>query len=423
MGKLKQIDIAQLRVGMFVADMDIPWLQSPFLRHRCLIKTDKDIRLIEQAGARRITIDLDKGKDVAAESAAPIDAADVPTNPPPSTTASPTATPAPAAVAAPGAPAPAPRVSVSAELGAARAAREQTEARLGEAFADWDRGQLTLNEDLMSALEETSASLARNDQALLRLLAEARREPSLVTHSFATFTLISALLKQHDASEADVTEVGLAAILHDVGWMRLPRNLLLKHTSFNPGEHKLALRHVETLMDMLKGGTPVSERVRIWLQAHETEIPGAEALRMGLNDDDRSLLDALRVVDKYDELCAGIMGCTARTPNAALALLYRQAQSGSLSTEWVQRLIHLIGVYPLGSAVLLSNQEKGIVAEIHRDRPLQPIVEVRYNRLGQPLMTATRRDLSKATGDDALRILNAIDPGDPRQDPAGILRA
>jgi hypothetical protein len=51
--KLKQIDIAQLRVGMFVADMDISWMQSPFLRHRCLLKTENDVRLLKLPGPEK----------------------------------------------------------------------------------------------------------------------------------------------------------------------------------------------------------------------------------------------------------------------------------------------------------------------------------------------------------------------------------
>ena len=66
---------------------------------------------------------------------------------------------------------------------------------------------------------------------------------------------------------------------------------------------------------------------------------------------------------------------------------------------------------------------KGIVAEIHRDSPLHPVIEVRYNRLGQPLMQAVFRQLDKQGGDEEIRIVSAIDPLDSKQDPAGILRS
>ena len=60
----------------------------------------------------------------------------------------------------------------------------------------------------------------------------------------------------------------------------------------------------------------------------------------------------------------------------------------------------MIGVYPLGSAVKLSNHEKGVIAEIHRDSPLHPVIEVRYNRLGQPLMQPVLRQLKQAGDED-----------------------
>ena len=67
------------------------------------------------------------------------------------------------------------------ELGAANAARQRTESALTQSFAEWERGNIVIDAELQGALEETTASLSRNDQALLRILVEAKQEPSLVT--------------------------------------------------------------------------------------------------------------------------------------------------------------------------------------------------------------------------------------------------
>ncbi len=63
----KKISIAQLKPGMFIHELDIPWLQSPFLHHRRKINSQKDILLLKKAGVKGLVIDLQRGDDVSSE--------------------------------------------------------------------------------------------------------------------------------------------------------------------------------------------------------------------------------------------------------------------------------------------------------------------------------------------------------------------
>ncbi|MCU7940823.1 MAG: DUF3391 domain-containing protein [gamma proteobacterium symbiont of Bathyaustriella thionipta] len=58
---LQKISIDELKVGMFIVEMDISWIKSPFLLHRRAIKTKNDIILLKKSGAKILTIDLEKG--------------------------------------------------------------------------------------------------------------------------------------------------------------------------------------------------------------------------------------------------------------------------------------------------------------------------------------------------------------------------
>lgn len=399
---------------MFVADMDISWMQSPFLRHRCLLKTENDVRLLKTAGARKITIDVSRGADVSSPPAVDNEISETTTaqRAPPSAPQEPVTT-----VTTPAQPE---KTSLSEEMGAASEARKRAESALNNSFAEWERGNIVFDAELQESLQDAAASLSRNDQALLRMLVEARREPSLVAHAFATYTLVTALAQHNKVAEAVLTDLGLAAILHDFGWLKLPRNLLLRSRPFTDKEQLLAAKHTALIDTLIASSQDIPARVKSWVHYHE-HSPLEGDLTDLLADEDRYWLSALQTADKYDELCAGIVGNQGRTPSAALAYLYKNSLTGLFSSEWVQKLIFIVGVYPLGSAVLLSNNEKGIVAEIHRDKPLQPVVEVRYNRLGLPLGRVIVRELGKSGGDSDLRIVSALDLSDPKTDPAGIL--
>ena len=60
----RKITISQLRPGMFIHELDIPWIKSPFLRHRRKIKSNNDIILLKQAGVKELHIDLTRGDDI-----------------------------------------------------------------------------------------------------------------------------------------------------------------------------------------------------------------------------------------------------------------------------------------------------------------------------------------------------------------------
>ena len=60
----KTIPLSSVRIGMYLCGIDRSWLDTPFLRHRFLIRSDNDISKLQSCGVREITIDTDRGLDV-----------------------------------------------------------------------------------------------------------------------------------------------------------------------------------------------------------------------------------------------------------------------------------------------------------------------------------------------------------------------
>ncbi len=59
----KRIPISSVTVGMFICGIDRSWLDTPFLRHRFLIRSPADLTKLQQCGIQEITIDTDRGLD------------------------------------------------------------------------------------------------------------------------------------------------------------------------------------------------------------------------------------------------------------------------------------------------------------------------------------------------------------------------
>lgn len=59
----KRLPIASVKVGMYLCGIDRSWMDTPFLRHRFLIRSPSDLTELRQCGIKEITIDTDRGLD------------------------------------------------------------------------------------------------------------------------------------------------------------------------------------------------------------------------------------------------------------------------------------------------------------------------------------------------------------------------
>jgi hypothetical protein len=94
-----------------------------------------------------------------------------------------------------------------------------------------------------------------------------------------------------------------------------------------------------------------------------------------------------------------------------LSELYREAIAGRYATTLVQRLIQLLGVYPIGTLVRLNTGEEAVVVWVHSHSRLTPTIKLLKNSTGQPYEEQEIIDLSsQTTGGPSRSIQETIDP-------------
>jgi hypothetical protein len=109
-------------------------------------------------------------------------------------------------------------------------------------------------------------------------------------------------------------------------------------------------------------------------------------------------------------------------PANALKKLYQSARKGQFSETVVSELIHVMGIFPLTSAVELSSGEKALVIEIDKQKPLLPRIKLIYKANGQAYNVEKMIDLANQGEDEIIKITKVIDPLDDKDDPLGLLR-
>lgn len=420
---LKQIPVSLLRLGMYVTKLDVSWIDSPFITHHILLKSDKQLDKLRKADIKLVTIDTSKGKDVLVDdhsNSTPhehsTEKASEDIKPPASCASTESDAPkpdTPKAVVQP--------CSLDAEMGAAK----MLMSKMTTAIADMNES-LKNGGEIQSALvepfiEETLGSLKRNDQALATLINLQRKDQSLAKHTFATFGLALSLGIQLELSDNEKEQLGLAAFFHDAGWLKLPLNLLGKKSAYTPTEAKLVQQHIAIGKKTLTKQCDLSDDVLRIIEEHHECVNGSgypKQIDVGLM---HPLSKVFSVVVRYDELVHGLLDRPALTPNGALAVLFKEAKQGLLDTHIVSSLVSLLSVYPVGSYVQLSNKEKAKVIEIHPDKPKLPKVKVFYDVAGLAHVQAKVVDLASATNHASLSIAAVLDLNDPKVDPANIL--
>lgn len=416
------IKIDQLRVGMFVTKLDIPWLDSPFLTHTRLIRDFADIDALVKSGVKQLVIDTSKGCNVDMEHQPELSNLETgnPVRTPqlhetrtqtkvdPLVQAQQSSSRTPAEIA---------KTPFTQEIAAALSIRNKVKKTIDQLQNSFELGNPIVAEELTPLVDSTLRSLERNDQALMSLVHLSRKAQKLADHTFGTFCLVLNLALIRGVSEQDREELGLAALLHEAGWAQLPLNLMGKRTRYNANEKNLVERH--TLVgDKILATSALPELTRRIVAEHHELLDGS-GYPQGLTETQiHPLTHILSVVDAYEERVHQLGDTPGMIPTNALRSLYQDVDKGLYSAEVVASLIGMLGIYPATAAVLLNTGEKAIVKTFQHESPLQPIIRIIYDAQGNLLNPVVEVDLSQQNPDDCTRVIeSALDPTSKQVDP------
>jgi putative nucleotidyltransferase with HDIG domain len=216
--------------------------------------------------------------------------------------------------------------------------------------------------------------------------------------------VISLLMgKTFGLSEADMMDLGVGSLMHDIGKIELPDRVRHREEHFTQAELHLYQEHVPHGVNLarkmgLKPGASL-----IIGQHHEHADGSGFPLRLNA---DRMSPGAriVALVNRYDNLCNPHVPSKALTPHEALSLLFAQGKS-KFDTAILSAFIKMMGVYPPGSTVQLTDDRYAMVMAVNSNRPLKPRVLVH-----EPKMPRDEALLLDLETDPRLGIRRSIKP-------------
>ncbi len=343
----KLIPVEALEIGMFVSELDRPWLDTPFLMQGFVIETVEHINLVQEF-CKSVYVDAVQQVYV----------------PPEERTIS-TQQRHKRYIH---------KVSVEDEHAAASGVYKQAhsltksvldEVRLGNAF-DADKAKQTVAECVESML--------RNPDALMWLGKIRNVDSHVADHSLNVAIVSVAFGRYLQLEEEELKDIGLCGLLHDIGKMKIPPEILKKGDHLNEQEDAEFKKHPLLGRNILMSNRSLFNGATDVAHCHHEHLDGSGYPR-GLKEVGISFYTRIiAIVDLYDNFTTGHAGSSPKSSLDAMRHLY-SLRGKHYDDNLVLQFIQCIGLYPPGSIVELRNGEVGIVISTnHKNRRLPKVL-------------------------------------------------
>lgn len=346
------IDASQVVVGLYVF-LDVRWDEHPFISNRLLVKTPKDVAIIQSLDTKgRIFYYPEKSTE-------PLPAF-VP--PPPSSAE------VQAAMAAEKAAVEVERKALDKTKKDKRQKQKDAATRADRAWENAARNTkealLTLNRspkaagELLAALsQETAATISNGQEILLHLLGD-KKDQGPQFHALNVLTLCMLVGKKMGLTERELADLAMGALAHDAGKVQVPPQIL-KSGARKKHEEDFYRQHVMFSVQLATQSGAFSREALTVIADHH-EAPDGSGWPRARTESSRAAR-ILAAVNRYDNLCTPeAEGVDPLMPAEALATMFRH-EATRFDKTVLTVLIKLLGVYPPGTVVQLSDTSLAMV--------------------------------------------------------------
>ncbi|HZP48223.1 MAG TPA: HD-GYP domain-containing protein [Vicinamibacterales bacterium] len=283
----------------------------------------------------------------------------------------------------------------------------------------WDSAQTEGTPDATIArtmIDGLAQAVAQNRTALLALTTLKNYDNYTFTHMVNVSILTMGQARGLGIDGPLLREFGLAALMHDIGKVRTPLEVLNKPDKLTDDEFTIMKRHVVDGAEMLRETPDIPALAPVVAFEHHLRLDGTgypdEVVRGSLNVG--TMLCS--IADVYDAMRSHRTYQQAFPTDRILAVLKRN-DGTQFDQHLVRRFVQLIGIYPPGNLVRLNTGEVAVVLKVYAPDPYRPAVRVLFNRQGVRVDVPYELNLWE-TSEDPQRPSAVVAPLDPA--PLGI---
>lgn len=297
-------------------------------------------------------------------------------------------------------------VGFNEEVKAARGIRDEAQSTVDTIMHDVRIGKSLVREQVEKTVDNIVKSIFRNRDAITSLANLKRYDAYTFTHCVNVSILSIALGRHLGLRREDLFKLGVGAILHDIGKMLIPESLLNKPGAYTEAELSLMRQHALLGADFLTATRFIAhESIHAAGEHHERyDGSGYPAGRTG--EGIHLFARITGIADVYDAMTSNRIYQKAIMPTDTLKFIYSR-RAIHFGPELVEKFIQCMGIYPIGSLVELSSGDIGLIKSVNRSDLIHPMVSVVLDRHKRPCRRPLDVDLAI---ENKRRIIRAVDP-------------
>ncbi|MEE9556593.1 MAG: HD-GYP domain-containing protein [Candidatus Adiutricales bacterium] len=403
--KLVRVQTKDLKVGMFVHDVGRRWIGHPWPRKSKLITSENDIKQLKRYGIREVTVDLNRNRrpwteaveEIREDGHETIEELPAVENEPVELFEEPPEL-----------------IPIEDEIPRAREVYF-TALETAREFTIAARAGRQVNvAKVRENIEELIDSAFRNRDAALALLKLKFYDEYIFTHSLNVAVLAIGMGFHMNLTRADILNLGMGAMLHDLGKTGVPLAILNKKGRLTDEEYNTIKGHPLIGARLLEKHQEVPPQTIDLTRHHHERIDGS-GYPDGLSGDElNSMLTITSLSDVYDALSSDRIYHKGLLPHEALKTIFalRDKQFNRL---WIERFVQCLGIYPAGTLIQLNSGEIGVVSSINRSMLLRPVIRPIFDRFGRRATDKDFLDLQDSKYLDR-SIIGVLDPKELKLD-------
>ena len=240
------------------------------------------------------------------------------------------------------------------------------------------------------------SDMQSNQNAMIMLSDIYVKDFYLYTHSLQVAIYSMAMGMDAGLTPHQLCDLGLGALLHDIGKTKIPIELLNKD-SLTADEQREFKKHTQYGYDLLRKEYGISLLSAHCALQHHEQVNGMGFPRNLKDQDIHQYAKIVAVADLYDRLISDRPGTKTLLPHVAMEYMATKV-GNEIDEEWVAALKKTIAPYPLGVTLKLNTGEIGVVVDInskYADRPILRILEHENSSTFEPYEIDLSKDHSK----------------------------
>lgn len=299
------------------------------------------------------------------------------------------------------------------DLDKAKILHNSTQRYIEEAFTVLRNGGEINIETAKEAVSELVEQIMQNPDALIWLCQLKEKDNYTAVHSVNVCILSLTFARELNLTETELNILGLGALLFDIGKSRITDEVLKKTDSLNENEFLLMKAHSYLGFAMLEENKNIPKEVLDIVLNHHERLNGMGYPNSRKGKEIKRFTRIVSIVDAFDAMTSDRCYKDALQPQHALNELYNMSPD-QLDQQLIEAFIKCIGIYPVGSIVELSTGHTGVVVKLNEEHKLKPVVGLVLNRKHEPYEIIKFLNLSstiwqKSSG-DKVEIKKILEP-------------